>query len=155
MTAPAVPTIELSEVKGSKGMSAAKAATEAMPAAPNQEADAAQAKDFDGHMGVASTESTPGTVHMHRAQEATHGLDATLSRVRTETAALDARYHAMTSQIDHMDALVDSSDPMMSMVRMADFAMQASATMQQYQFSMSMADTANGTTKSLLKDSTQ
>lgn len=160
MTVPAVPSVALSDVKGSKDASATHAANEAMPAAPNKEADPAQAKDFDRQMGVASTEATPGasapagTIHMHRAHE-TRSLDALVARVRSETAALDTRYQAAMQQMEHPGALLDPSDPMMSMVRLTDFTLSTTVTMQQYQFSMTMADASNGVTHSLLKNNAE
>ncbi|HEX7684468.1 MAG TPA: hypothetical protein VF446_13205 [Trinickia sp.] len=155
MTVPAVPSVELSDVKGSKGVSATQAANEAMPAAPNKEADTAQSQAFDRHMGVASTEAAPaGTVHMHRAHEA-RSLDALVAHVRAETAALDTRYQAAMTQMEHPGALLDPSDPMMSMVRLTDFTLTTTLTMQQYQFSMTMADASNGVTHSLLKNNAE
>ncbi|HTH73406.1 MAG TPA: hypothetical protein VL635_03285 [Trinickia sp.] len=155
MTVPAVPSVELSDVKGSKGVSATQAANEAMPAAPNKEAEPAHAKDFDQQMGVASAEPAPaGTIHMHRAHE-TRSLDALVAHVRSETAALDTRYQAAVQQMEHPGSLLDPSDPMMSMVRLTDFTLTTTVTMQQYQFSMTMADASNGVTHSLLKNNAE
>lgn len=156
MTVPAVPTVELSEASKSKGASAAAAATQAMPAAPNQEADAAEASAFHAHMSAQSAESAPvGTVHMHRGVYETRSLDALVDHMRKETAALDARYDAAMQQMEHPAALLDTSDPVLAMVKMADFTMTTSATMQQYQFSMTMADASNGVTHSLLKNNAE
>ncbi|WP_206951734.1 hypothetical protein [Trinickia acidisoli] len=155
MTVPAVSTVQLSDVKGPNGVSAAASANEAMPAAPVHEADPAQAGAFDAHMSAQSTESAPaGTVRMHSAQE-THSLDAVVTHVRKETAALDARYDAAMQQMEHPEALIDASDPMMTMVRLTDFTLSTSVTMQQYQFSMAMADASNGVTQSLLKNNAE
>lgn len=157
MTVPAVPAVPasaLSEVKGPNGASAAQAAAHAMPAAPERAADSSQASAFDAHMRSDTAEPTAGAVHMHRAQE-TGGLDAMVTRVRKETAALDSRYEAAMSQMEHPAALIDPSDPMMTMVRLTDFTLTTSVTMQQYQFSMAMADASNGVTHSLLKNNAE
>ena len=156
MTVPAVPTVQLSEMSTSKGASAATAAAHAMPAAPNQDADQAQASAFDAQMSGQSAEAAPvGAVHMHRSAHETSSLDAMVNKMRKETAALDARYQAAMEQMEHPAALLDMSDPAMAMVRMVDFTITTSATMQQYQFSMTMADASNGVTHSLLKNDTQ
>lgn len=157
MTVPAVaavPAAALSEVKGPNGASAAQAAAHAMPAAPDRAADSSQASAFDAQMSADAAEPTAGAVHMHRAQE-TGGLDAMVTRVRKETAALDSRYEAAMSQMEHPAALIDPSDPMMTMVRLTDFTLTTSVTMQQYQFSMAMADASNGVTHSLLKNNAE
>ncbi len=157
MTVPAVPAVPLSEVKGSNGVSAAQAAAHAMPAAPAKDAESAQASAFDAHMGAQTqaTEPAPaGAVHMHRAHE-THSIDAMVTNMRKETAALDSRYEAAMSQMEHPAALIDPSDPMMTMVRLTDFTLTTSVTMQQYQFSMAMADASNGVTHSLLKNNAE
>lgn len=157
MTVPAVPTVELSEASTTKGASAAAAAAQAMPAAPNQEADPALANAFDAQRFGQSAESAPaGAVHMHRAAHESHSFDAMIDKVRKETTALDARYETAMQQMEHPAALLDmSGDPAMTMVKMLDFTLTTSATMQQYQFSMTVADASNGVTHSLLKTDPQ
>ena len=158
MTVPAVPAVgavQRSEAEGPSGASAARMAAHAMPPAPEHEANPAQASAFDAQMGAEPAEpAAAGSIHMHRPQE-TSGLDAVITHVRTETAALDARYQAAISQIEHPSALIDPSDPMMTMVRLTDFTLTTSVTMQQYQFSMAMADASNGVTHSLLKNNAE
>ena len=155
MTVPAVAAVQLSEAQGPGGANAAAQAAQAMPAPPRQEADSAQASAFDAHMSADPALSAPaGTIPMHSAQE-THSLDAVVTHMRKETAALDARYQAAMSQMEHPAALIDPSDPMMTMVRLTDFTLSTSVTMQQYQFSMAMADASNGVTHSLLKNNAE
>jgi hypothetical protein len=155
MTVPVVAPVQLSEVKGPNGASAAQRAANAMPAAPEHEPDPAQASAFDARMGAAAPEPTAaGSIHMHRAHEAS-GLDAVITHVRKETGALDSRYQAAMSQMEHPAAMIDPSDPMMTMVRLTDFTLTTSVTMQQYQFSMAMADASNGVTHSLLKNNAE
>jgi hypothetical protein len=151
---PAVPTVGLPGANRPNGASEAQAAAHAMPAAPTHEADSGEAGAFDTHMSTDAAEPAAGAVHLHRAQEA-GGLDAMVTRVRKETAALDSRYEAAMSQMEHPAALIDPSDPMMTMVRLTDFTLTTSVTMQQYQFSMAMADASNGVTHSLLKNNAE
>lgn len=155
MTVPTVSATGMPAIDGSKGAGTAQAARDAMPAAPNQAADRAQTQAFDAQMGVAPSEpGAAGTVRMHQSHE-THSLDAVVSKVRAETAALDTRYQDTMKQTLHPSTLVDPSDPMMSMVRLADFSYSASLTLAQYQFSMSMADASNGVSHSLLKNNAE
>ncbi|RDU98068.1 hypothetical protein [Trinickia dinghuensis] len=159
MTVPAVTAVQSSVAQGASGANAAvgeaQAAQRAMPAAPRQEADPAQASAFDAQMSGQAAQAAPtGTVHMHSAQ-ATHSLDAVVTHMRKETAALDVRYQEAMSQMEHPAALIDPSDPMMTMVRLTDFTLSTSVTLQQYQFSMAMADASNGVTHSLLKNNAE
>jgi len=157
MTVPAVPTVQLSEASTTKGANTAAAAAQAMPAAPNQEADPALANTFDAQrFGQSAEPAATGTVHMHRAGHEAHNFDAMIDKVRKETAALDARYESAMQQMEHPAALLDTGgDPAMAMVKMLDFTLTTSATMQQYQFSMTVADASNGVTHSLLKTDPQ
>jgi len=153
MTVPVAAAVQLSDAKGPGG--AGVTAAQAMPAAPVGQADSAQASAFDAHMGAQAEQAAPvGTIRMHSAHE-THSLDAVVAHMRNETAALDARYQAAMSQMEHPATLIDASDPMMTMVRLTDFTLSTSVTMQQYQFSMAMADASNGVTHSLLKNNAE
>lgn len=132
------------------------AATGASPAAGGTapgEADPAQAKEFDGHM--ASAVAPAGNVQMHRVHATTHSVDSTMAHIRTETAALDAKYESAMEKGTHISSIVDPSDPMMTMVQLADFSYSTSMTLAQYQFSMSMANASNGLTHSLLKNQSE
>jgi hypothetical protein len=153
MTVPAVAAVQLADAKGPSG--AGVTAAQAMPAAPVGQADPAQASAFDAHMGAQAEQAAPaGTIRMHSAHE-THSFDAVVTHMRNETAALDARYQAAMQQMEHPATLIDASDPMMTMVRLTDFTLSTSVTMQQYQFSMAMADASNGVTHSLLKNNAE
>ena len=153
MTVPAAAAGQFSSAKESSG--AGVTAAQAMPAAPVAQADPAQANAFDAHMNAQAAPDAPaGTVRMHSAHES-HSLDAVVTHMRNETAALDARYQAAMSQMEHPAALIDAGDPMMTMVRLTDFTLSTSVTMEQYQFSMAMADASNGVTHSLLKNNAE
>lgn len=152
MTAPIIPAIDaVQSVQGAK--SPAAAAADAMPAAPDKAADPASAHEFAGHVAGADA-GQAGTVQMHRAHEP-HALEAAIAHMRADTATLDARYEQAMTQASHASSLIDPSDPMMSMVRLADFSYSTSLTLAQYQFSMSMADASNGLSRSLLKNNTE
>lgn len=149
MTVPAIPAIEPSSVRqpAAEQINAASV----MPAAPTEAPSAAGAKHFDQH--VAGTDAANvGTVQMHHSVTKAHGFDEVVAHLRTETAALDAKFDSTFSQGMHATSFIDTNDPMMSMVRMADFSYSATTMLMQYQFSMNVADASTGTTKSLIKN---
>ncbi|PMS18166.1 hypothetical protein C0Z18_18250 [Trinickia dabaoshanensis] len=126
-------------------------AASVMPAAPTQAPSAADAKHFD-HQVAGSDAANVGTVQMHHSVNKPHGIEEVVTHLRTETAALDAKFDKTFSQGVHATSFIDSSDPMMSMVRMADFSYSATTMLMQYQFSLNIADASTGTTKSLIKN---
>lgn len=152
MTVPAITAIEPAAVH--KPAAEHINAHSVMPDAPTQAPSAADATHFDHRVAGkdAATVGNVGTVQMHHSVSKPHGLEEVVTHLRTETAALDAKFDSTFSQGMHATSFIDSNDPMMSMVRMADFSYSATTMLMQYQFSLNIADASTGTTKSLIKN---
>lgn len=155
MTVPAITAIEPSAVH--KPAAEHINAHSVMPAAPTQAPSATDAQHFDhqvagNNVGHVGNVGDAGTVQMHHSVSKPHGFEEVVAHLRTETAALDAKFDSTFSQGVHATSFIDSNDPMMSMVRMADFSYSATTMLMQYQFSLNIADASTGTTKSLIKN---
>ena len=158
MTVPAITAIEPAAVHKPTATHQQAAehvdARSVMPDAPTHAPSAADAKHFDHQVAGkdAATVGNVGSVQMHHSVSKPHGFEEVVTHLRTETAALDAKFDSTFSQGVHATSFIDSNDPMMSMVRMADFSYSATTMLMQYQFSLNIADASTGTTKSLIKN---